>query len=132
MKTHTTLLAAIAALLLPLGCKHSTVQDSQGRSLTLMKPADQTVRQGETDQVAVSISRSGFSDPVSVRFSGLPSGVRVVEADKKIASDQSTANFTLQADPGADLVANHAVRVTAEGPSGVAATQDFKVTVKGR
>ena len=128
----TSILAALAALLLCPACEHATVKDPQGNKLTLLKPADQTVRQGETNQVAVVIDRSGFADPVTIEFAGLPAGVRVVEADRKIPSGDHTANFTLQADANASVVAKQAVKVTAYTPDGSAASKEFYLTVKQR
>jgi hypothetical protein len=115
---------------LAVGCRETTVQGAQGRALTLKKPADQTLRQGETEKVNVSISRSKFSDPVSVRFSDLPQGVKVIDADRRLATDESSATFNLQAAPDAALVTNHAVRVTVDGPDGLSATEIFQMTVK--
>jgi hypothetical protein len=132
MTRTKSILAAFAALMLSAACEHATVKDAQGNKLTLLKPADQTVRQGETNQVSVVIDRSGFTDPVSIEFAGLPAGVRVVEADRKIARGDHTANFTLQADANAALVSTQAVTVTAYTPTGSAASKEFYVTVKQR
>jgi len=112
------------------GCKQTAVEGPSGKKLTLMKPADQTIKRGETNQVKVSINRDNFRDTVSITFDDLPNGVQVQDKDKKIAAEESSGVFTLVADPKADLVTNHNAKVTAMGPDGMKVTETFKVTVK--
>ena len=132
MQRTKMILAAFATALFACACEHATVSDSQGNKLTLLKPADQTLKQGTTNQVDVAIDRSGFSDPVAIDFTGLPAGVRVVEADRKIPSGTHSASFTLQADSNAALVSNQMVTVTAHTPAGGSVSKDFRITVKQR
>ena len=127
MRTITT--ALILALVLPgTACEKSTTQ-AAGKKLTLTKPADQTVKRGETNEIAISINRDGFNGPVNVRFPKLPKGVTVVET-KPIAADQSRVNYTLHAAPDADLVEKYEASVSVEGPDMMSTTQTFLISVK--
>jgi hypothetical protein len=124
--------AALVAIFALVGCEKSTVEGPAGKKLTLSKPADQTLKRGETNAVKVSISRSNFRDPVQVKFEGLPNGVTVQDLDRKINAEESSANFTLRAEPTADLVQNQEVKITVTGPDGLSVTESFKLTVKDK
>jgi hypothetical protein len=130
MRSLATIVALTSVFCLGYGCRQTTAHGAEGRTLTVTKPADQTVRQGEAEQISVSVTRTKFTEPVTVKITNLPAGVRVVENDRKLSGDQMTATFTLQADPTAGLVSNHAAKVTAEGPDGLAASETFLVSVK--
>lgn len=125
-----TLCALVAAAAGLAACDTGKVQDERGNKLTLVAPADQTLEQGDTEKVTVAIARKGFEEAVTVRFEGLPAGVRVVEADPLIPKDDNTRTFTLQADATAALVENQTATVTASGPGGMSVSEQFKVTVK--
>lgn len=112
------------------GCKHSTVEGTGGKKLTLVKPANQTIKRGDTNQVTVGVTRSNFSDDVTISFDNLPQGVSVVDKEKKIAGSDNTATYTLKADANAALVTNHEVKVTASGPDGMKVTESFTLTVQ--
>jgi hypothetical protein len=99
------------------------------KKLTLKAPADVSVNQGETATIAVDITRDKFNDPVSLKYSGLPDGVSIMENDMTISKDASSAKLTLKADTDAKLVDNHTVTVTATGGGTTQATT-FKMTVK--
>jgi hypothetical protein len=124
LATLGTLAAALAA------CDTGKVADEKGNKLTLVAPADQSLKQGETEKVTVAIARKGFEDAVTVRFEGLPAGVKVVETDPLIPPDDNTRTFTLQADAAAELVQDQTATVTASGPGGMSVSEQFKVTVK--
>jgi hypothetical protein len=122
-------LAALVALASG-GCGTSTSKGPGGQELTLVKPADQTLTRGESNRVAVAITRDEFEGPVEVEFEDLPSGVRVVEGDVSIPADKNVMNFTLVADATAELVAEKPVRVVVKGPNGLETSVVFEVTVK--
>jgi hypothetical protein len=111
---------------------NSSSRGSDNQELTLVKPTDQTIRRGESNRVAVVIDRDRFEGSIAVRFEGLPRGVRVIEIDRKIGADENAANFTLQADATADLVTNHLVKITVEGPDRLKTSESFELTVKER
>jgi hypothetical protein len=112
------------------GCAKTTVTGPGGKKLTLTRPTDQTIRQGETDEVKIMINRDNFRDAVTVKFENLPKGVQVADADKKIGAEDSSATFTLKADDTAEAVDKHKVNVVVEGPDGMKATESFNLTVR--
>lgn len=126
--------ALVPAFLLAalVGCESRTVEGPGGKKLTLSQPANQTLRQGGTNDVLITINRDNFRDAVTVRFENLPEGVQLLDRDKKIAAGDSRATFTLKADDTAPPVENHEVKVTVEGPDDMKVTEPFKITVKPR
>lgn len=129
MRHATRLALAALVLVLAAGCEKTTSTDAKGRKLTLLKPMDQALKRGELNKVNITIGREGFSAPVEIRFENLPRGLQVVEKSS-IAGDRNMQAYTLHADNDAALVANQEVRVVAEGPEGLTASETFKVTVK--
>ena len=128
MRTLTTMMIPFA--LFAASCATSTVDGPHDVSLTLVRPANQTLKPGETNKISIAIVRKNFDGAVPLTFSGLPSGVEVVEQDHRIEAGDSIRTFTLYADPGTDVVVDRVVRVRAEGPNGIATTQTFRVTVQ--
>jgi len=120
---------AVSALLMT-GCEKTTVEGPNATKLTLVKPADSTVRRGSTDKVAIIVKRTNFSEPVVINFTDLPKGVSITDDGGKMEGAERT--FVLTADENADLVANHAARVSASGPAGITATEVFHITVQER
>lgn len=129
-KTIAGLMAALF-LAAATGCEKTTVEGPAGKRLTIVKPADQTLKRGEINEVLVMISRENFGGSVDITFENLPKGVHVVDA-RPIPSDKSRGTFTLHADPDAGLVEKHSILVTASGPDGMRATEMFLVTVKDK
>jgi len=130
-----TLFAALAMAALaaaPMGCGTNTAKDTAGRELTLVKPADQTIKRGESNRVAVAITRDEFEGPVAVRFEGLPAGVKVVEGEVSIPADKNVMNFTLVADASAELVSEKPVRVIVTGPNNLVTSEVFELTIKDK
>jgi hypothetical protein len=125
-------LAVLAALMgASAGCEKSTV-GARGKKLTVMKPADQTIQRGETNEVKIIIKRDDFRDPVNVRFEGLPTGVTVQDQNGQIAAEANTATFTLKADPNANLGKDQVVYVKVSAPDGLNTEESFKLTVKDK
>lgn len=116
------LIAAVAAC--------TSDEDARGRKLSLIKVVDQTLQQGETNKVKITVTRSDWDGDVDVEFSNLPSGVSIVESDTKIAKDDNTRDFTLHAENDAAIVENHAATVTVIGPGDLRVTETFEITVK--
>jgi len=111
-------------------CASSTTTGPHGEELTLVKPADQTVRRGETNKVSVYVRRDEFSAPIELKIDGLPKGVEVVERDPKVAAGSNLTEITLYARPDADLVTGQAVKVTASAGKDLMAVQWFHIDVK--
>ncbi len=125
-----TILAVAAIVALAAGCKSSTVENKRGGKLTLIKPGDVTIAQGETAEVKITIKRDNLEGPVSISFEKLPAGVTVADGDKKIVGEEGT--YSLKAGESADLVSGHQAQVTAKGPGGIAVTEFLKIAVKAK
>jgi hypothetical protein len=108
----------------------SSATGPRGESLTLVKPADQTVRRGETNKVSVWVRRDKFDAPIELTVDNLPRGLEVVERTARVEPGYDSTEFTLYAKPDADLVAGHAVRVTASAGGDMKAVEWFHVAVK--
>ncbi|KAF0244232.1 MAG: hypothetical protein FD180_2742 [Planctomycetota bacterium] len=121
---------AVALLGSIVGCSSTSASGSNGKKLTLLKPVNQTLKRGDTNKVAITVVRENIDADVSVRFDNLPEGVKVIETDKKVKDDEFLVNYTLFAANDAGLVSGQVVKVTVEGPEGLAATESFEVTVK--
>lgn len=109
--------------------KEASASGPAGTKLDLSKPFDQTITQGGSNKVAISIDRTGFADPVQVSFSNLPVGVTV--DGTSIPSADEKKDFTLIAEPTAPVVSKQIVTVTAKG-AGLSTTQTFELTVKAK
>ncbi len=113
------------------GASHdSTVRGPSDEKLTIMKPKDQDIARGETETVTVYLHREHFDGPVSLKVTNLPRGVEAVDAPRQ--TSDNNAKIVLRATANADLVSNHNVMVTAEGPGGMRASETFNLTVKER
>jgi hypothetical protein len=122
--------AAALALAGVAGCEKSTVETTGGRKLTLMRPADQTVKQGASEKFAIVIVRKGFDNPVKIDVDNLPKGVSLVGGDHEtIPTGALKIDMTLVADRDAPLIKDHIVTVHAKGPDDAKVTEQFKVTV---
>jgi hypothetical protein len=122
-------IATLTLALACLSCEKTTVEGPSGKKLTVTQPSSQTIKRGENNVIAITVTRTNINDPLTVKFDNLPKGVTVIE-DKKIESGQNSANFPLHAAPDADLVENAQSKVTVSAPDGMMATETFKVTVK--
>ncbi len=120
-------LLAGLALLVAAGCQ-ATVRGTGGKSLTVVAPLPVTIHRGETKLVQVGVKREKISEGVRVSLSNLPAGVTAKEESKTVETDAAT--FVLEASKTADLVANHAVMATVQGPEGMRASKNFHLTVK--
>lgn len=132
MLKFAVLVTSFGLLALAGGCEKTAIEGPGGKKLTLSKPADQTIKRGETNDVKVSVSRTNFRDAVAVRFENLPAGVTVQDKDRKIAAEENSATFTLHAAPDAAIVSNQEVKVTVVGPDGMSVMESFKLNVKDK
>ncbi|MEK7466225.1 MAG: hypothetical protein AAB074_02320 [Planctomycetota bacterium] len=130
MKTITRF-AILALLAAGIGCEKSMAGVPGGRKLTLFKPANQALKQGETNDIPVMIRRENFDGDVRVAFENLPAGISVIGVNP-IAAGKDREVFTLHAAPDARLVGNHMASITVEGPDGLKATEHFGISVAAR
>lgn len=126
----TCMLAPALIAFAAAGCSKDTAKDAQGKELTLVRPASQTLEQGKTNGILLVISRRGFDSPVKIDFDNLPKGVKVAE-DEVIPAGDTTRTFTLVAEDDAALVSKVLVRVEAKA-EGLKATETFELTVKAK
>lgn len=120
MKTGFSMVAGLLAITLAVGCNKTTTEgptkttatpnksnpttpEGKKPKLTLMAAENQTVKQGETDEVSVAINRDNFDDDVMIGFEHLPKGVTLVEANPTILKGKSTATVNLKAAPDAEV-----------------------------
>ena len=131
MKTMLYSALALAFILTGTACDSSATRGPAGKKLSLTKPSNQTLKRGEVNEIAISISRENFDGPVKVKFQKLPKGVEVVEL-KDIPANQTRAVYTLHASNDADIVENFESTVTVEGPDGMATTENFQVSIRDK
>ncbi|KAF0243975.1 MAG: hypothetical protein FD180_2910 [Planctomycetota bacterium] len=112
------------------GCGPGSITVTKGdRKLTLFEPESTTVKQGETVQVTLKIARDKMTDPVTVRFEGLPAGV-TADSSTTMPNGQDSANISFTATAAAKAVSNHEVRVIADASGGMVAKTAMQLTVK--
>ena len=130
--TSCTLAAAFVTLLgatMSCGTQSSAASGPSGTRLALYEPADQSMAQGESNKVSISVDRRGFADAVSITFLNLPDGVRVT--GDSIRAGESSTEFVLVASPTAHVVDQQIVTVKAQG-SDITTSQTFELTVKAK
>jgi len=103
---------------------------SSARKLTVKSPGSQTITQDRTDEMTVSIDRSGFTGPVTIDVRNLPTGVTVATKEMTVPADKSSITVTTKANPDAPPVSDHVVTLTAKSADMPEAVTDFKMTVK--
>lgn len=110
------------------GCKKQQATDvgENGDKLTLDRPNDMTLKQGGQGEIQIKTTRANKEDVVTVVFTKLPSGVRIVNSDKKIIGDDTT--FKVLVDESAPTVENHEVTVTARAGT-AKVEQMFRISV---
>jgi len=130
----TIALAAVAALAVLGGCEKSSVTGEHGEKLTLVKPADQSIKQGDSNKLGIAITRKNFDDAVEIEITNLPSGVTVANGARQTipSGGMKLDSVTLVAAPDAALVKDHRVAVTARGPGGIAVTEHFELDVEAK
>jgi hypothetical protein len=128
MNTRIGYLALLLVAFIITGCQQTTVRGPKGQRMTVAKPADVTLHRGEAESVTIALDRENFDGPVTVSISGLPSGVEAVDEPRSTTSESATV--VLRASEHAGLVGNHMVDLTVEGPDGMRAREQFRVTVR--
>ena len=123
-------LASVAALVFAKmeGCEKATVRGPAGKQLTLAVPGAFSIQRGRVEPLQVGLKRENFTAAVRVSLSKLPKGVSARQDSQTVETD--AAAFVLEASKDADLVTNHVVTVTAEGPDGMTVTENVNLTVK--
>lgn len=109
------------------GCQHTKDHGAGGEKLGLTKPANQQLRQGDRNDVAIHINRDDFKGKVDIQFSNLPAGVTVANAGP-IQPGDFLENYTFVVDANAPLAKQHPVTVTASALD-MRVSQTFEVDV---
>jgi len=132
-KLFAPLAVVAVTALVNSGCETHTATNPNdtSKTLTLTRPSNVTITQGDTSSVDIKISRKGFNEAVNVRFEGLPEGVTVQEQTHQIAKDSTSTTFNLKAAPNAPAVTDKAVTVTASG-GGTDVRETFNVSVRAK
>jgi len=115
------------------GCKgeKKSSEGAKGEKLTVQAPADISMKQGETKEFTVNITREKFNDPVDLKFNGLPDGVTIMEDNMKVSKDATSAKFNLKASDSAKVADDQVVTVSASG-GGMKPEATFKVSIKAK
>lgn len=128
MKRFALHLAMSAVVMMALSaCQQETIKGSGGKSLTMQVSRSVSIRRGMSRTLEVDVSREDTRKPVTVSLGQLPSGVSARQSSRTIETD--SVAFILTADDDADLVRNHAMTVTVDGPDGMSGTEHVQITV---
>jgi len=105
-----------------------------GRKITVQislsaDSSSSTVTQGSTTTRNLTLTRTNFSDPVTLSATGLPSGVTASFSNTTLSGATLTSILTLTATGGASVVTNSAYSIIADGGGGVSSTVNSTVTV---
>jgi len=129
------------ALVFGLGCENKTTTTGSAtpgtsgttavKKLTVTAAAQQTIKQGDTDELTVKIDRDNFNDPVTIRLNDLPKGVTFVENEVVIPAGSTSAKITLKAASDAE-VGEHNVKIDAQAPGLDENVQTMKLTIKDK
>ena len=142
MKISLSVAIGLLTVSLILGCEKSTTTGPASstaapnrttgapalKKLTLVALKNQIIKQGETDEVLVTITRDNFDDAVAIGFDHLPPGVTLVESGPSIAKGEMTKTVTLKAADDA-AVGETDVTLFAQAPGVDKNTLVFKLTV---
>jgi hypothetical protein len=134
MKSKTILaLAVVTALGSVAACNKTSTEAPGGKKLTIYKPADQSIKQGDTNKMDIRIDRDNFDSKVDIAVSGLPIGVRVEGGPTfSIKAGDEKVQIIFIADATATPVTDHLTTVTATTEGLSAVTEVFKLTVKAK
>ena len=112
------------------GCESTNARGPGGKEITVTTAPSLILTRGGAEQSQqFAVNRIGFSNPVMLTISDLPSGV--IATPTKSTVEAGTTNISFRAEPNAPLVANHKAKVTASsGPEGVEVVHRFNISVK--
>src|SRR5436190_7345644 len=132
------------AVICSLGCENKTTTTGSAttpagtsrkagevKKLTLKAAAQQTIKQGDTDDLTIKIDRSNFDDPVTIRLKDLPQGVTCNMSEVVVPSGATEIKVTLKAASDA-AVGEYKVKLDAQAPGLDENVQTLKLTVKDK
>ena len=126
-----SLLVVAGLLVVGSGCGETKTTSSKSgdKKLTLTGPSTTNITQGETAEIKVKVTRKGFDDDVTLKFSDLPEGVKVEESGTKVPKGSDDVTLHLKADEKAPVKSDVKSKVTASA-AGLSETAEFTVNVK--
>jgi len=132
-------ISSVALALAVAGCQETTSTGPAAgttrsgkpvvKKLSLVAATGQTIKQGDTDDVSIRITRDNFDDPVTIRLNDLPKGVELLGDEAVIPAGQTSIKIQLKAAADA-AVGDHKVTIDAKAPGLADNTQTFTLTVK--
>jgi len=101
------------------------------KSLEVKAPDSVTLKQGDSENVKISVTRkpASFDEDVHITFEGLPTGVTVAPADGKISKASNDGTFTLRAADDAGEVSNAGAKIVAKSGDKTV-NHNLSVTIK--
>jgi len=137
--------AGVLAACVAAGCGSTTTTTGPGTNsakktssgapapkvLKLTASDTQTVKQGDTDKIQVSVNRDNFDEAVSLGFEDLPKGVTLVENNPVIAKGDKMMSLTLKAADDA-AVGDHDIVLVAKADGVDKNNHKIKLTVKAK
>jgi len=101
------------------------------KKLTIKGPTGQSIKQGDSNQVSISVNRDNFNDAVTIRLEDLPKGITCVEDKVVVPAGEKSIKLTLKAAPDAEI-GEHDVKIDATAPGIDENVQTFKLNVKDK
>lgn len=129
MASYRKMLLPLTLLGLLAGCASTSVTGEGGKTLTLLRPANQSLVRGQTNKILITVRRDEFAGPIEIEFQDLPDGVRIVEESTTVPAGDTFQNFTLYVAPDAEGTENHTVTVVATSPDGLQAVERFQIDI---
>ena len=109
------------------GTQTTTTQPAASFSLRLSRGSVEVFRSGSAELTATVTGSGGFSSPVTLSVSGLPSGISI-STDVNNINPNFTAHLLVSASPDAPL-GSHAITIVATG-GGLTSSAQLSVTVR--
>lgn len=112
------------------GCASTKAVNEAGQRLIVYRPANESITQGDKDDVDIRVSREDFDGALTVSISDLPEGVSVLNENMTIERHEGKFTLSLMAAPDAPVVKDHIVHVRVAGDNGLGAQESFRLSVE--
>ena len=119
-----------------VGCEQKSgtapgTEPNKPKKLTLRVADSHTITQDRTDELTVTVTRTQFSDPVTIDVKDLPKGVTLETKDLAIPGDKNTLTLTFKAAPDAPT-GEFVYHIVAKSKDITSDPANIKLTVKGK
>jgi len=122
--------SALALATVFWGCSSTKAINDSGQKLIVYRPANQTIHQGDKDEVDIRVAREDFDDALTVSVTDLPDGVKVLNENMTIERHEGKFTLTLMAETDAPVVKDHIVYVRVSANNGLGAQESFRISVE--